>query len=629
MKNLPPDAAPVSTAFRQRAEAAYREDANHSPENRTELSSEEIQEILYELRVHQIQLEMQNEELRQAQVRLKVSQDRYFDLYDQAPVGYCTVDQHGLILETNLAVGTLLGAPCGNLVGQPLSRMIHKDDVDKLYMLSRQLIKSGEPQSCELRLDKQGGTAVWAQLSATVTQNEEGGPFIHVVITDINDLKRAEAALENRLATLTCPPGQAEDVTFRELFDLATIQRIQDEFAEATGVASIITSLDGTPLTQPSNFCRLCNIIRCTKVGRRNCYRSDAILGHHHPEGPLIQPCLSGGLWDAGASISVGDRHLANWLIGQVRDETQSEGKIREYARAIGVDEGEAAAAFGEVPCMSLARFQQVAKMLFTLANHIANAAYQNVQQARLITERKCAVEAMQKKNEEVEHFTYTVSHDLKSPLVTIKTFLGYLEKDLGSEMSKRLSEDVGFIHGAADKMVLLLEELLKFARIGYKKHPPVEATLQEIVQEAMTLVAGQISERGARVAVTQEPLWLFVDRVRLVEVFQNLLDNAVKFLGEQPHPRIEVGWETVGEELEIFVRDNGLGIDPRHISKLFGLFEKLDPRTPGSGMGLAMVRRIVEAHGGKIRVESAGLGLGTTFRFTLSETQLRPASVP
>ena len=106
------------------------------------------------------------------------------------------------------------------------------------------------------------------------------------------------------------------------------------------------------------------------------------------------------------------------------------------------------------------------------------------------------------------------------------------------------------------------------------------------------------------------------------MQIFQNLVDNAVKFLGDQPAPRIEIGAEQEGGEIVLFVRDNGKGIDPRHQQKLFGLFEKLDPKTPGSGIGLATVSRIVEAHGGKIRVESAGLGQGTTFRFTLSKTK-------
>ena len=107
--------------------------------------------------------------------------------------------------------------------------------------------------------------------------------------------------------------------------------------------------------------------------------------------------------------------------------------------------------------------------------------------------------------------------------------------------------------------------------------------------------------------------------------IFQNLIDNAIKFLGNQPAPRVEIGIERAGGEVEIFVRDNGQGIDPKGQTKVFGLFEKLDISTPGSGLGLALVRRIVELHGGKIRVESEGSGLGTTFRFTLAKTQIRP----
>jgi signal transduction histidine kinase len=154
-----------------------------------------------------------------------------------------------------------------------------------------------------------------------------------------------------------------------------------------------------------------------------------------------------------------------------------------------------------------------------------------------------------------------------------------------------------------------------------------VDVPLQEIVREARRLVAGQIAERGVRVEVTSEPIVLHGDRPRLVEVFQNLLDNAVKFLGDQPEPRIEIGAVQEGGEVVLFVRDNGKGIDPRHRSKLFGLFEKLDPRTPGSGIGLAMVRRIVEAHGGTIQAQSDGPGKGSTFRFTLAKTFLLPST--
>ena len=226
-------------------------------------------------------------------------------------------------------------------------------------------------------------------------QNEE---LRSGAISDITERKRLEDVIEKRLVALTRPLNRTKGITFEDLFDPLVIQRIQDEFSAATGVASIITQPDGTPITRPSNFCRLCEgIIRRTETGRINCCRSDALLGCHHPEGPIIQTCLSGGLWDAGASITVGDCHVANWLIGQVRDETQSEEKMRDYAHAIGAEEESVLEAFREVPTMSLARFKQVAQALFTLANQLSTTAYQNVQQARFIHERMQAEEALRR----------------------------------------------------------------------------------------------------------------------------------------------------------------------------------------------------------------------------------------
>ena len=147
---------------------------------------------------------------------------------------------------------------------------------------------------------------------------------------------------------------------------------------------------------------------------------------------------------------------------------------------------------------------------------------------------------------------------------------------------------------------------------------------LKEIIQEALDLVAGRIAQRRVQVRVTKEPILLYGDRRRLVEVFQNLVDNAVKFMGDQPDPWVEIGSEPVDDELVLFVRDNGMGIDPRHQSILFGLFEKLDPHQEGTGLGLALVRRIVEAHGGRIWVESEGPGKGACFRFTLGKNVRR-----
>ncbi len=237
----------------------------------------------------------------------------------------------------------------------------------------------------------------------------------------------------------------------------------------------------------------------------------------------------------------------------------------------------------------------------------------------RDISQRRQAELELRQKNEDLERFAYTVSHDLKSPLVTIQVFLGYLEKDIKKQDEARIAGDMDHIRAAAAKMARLLDELLELSRIGRKVNPPGEAPLQAVVGEALELVAGRISQRGVDVRVTGEPYLLVGDRPRLVEIFQNLLDNAVKFMGDQPAPVVEVGVEKGGGGPVLFVRDNGLGIDPRYQPRLFGLFEKLDPATDGTGIGLAIVKRIVEHHGGKIWVESAGLGHGTTFYFTLA----------
>ena len=135
-------------------------------------------------------------------------------------------------------------------------------------------------------------------------------------------------------------------------------------------------------------------------------------------------------------------------------------------------------------------------------------------------------------------------------------------------------------------------------------------------------MVAGRIAQEKPSIVLTSEPVSLYGDRLRLVEVFQNLIDNAVKFASTVPAPRIEIIAERVEGEIVIRVRDNGIGIDPRHQHKLFGLFEKLQPEIEGTGIGLALVKRIIDVHDGRIWIDSAGPGQGTTVSFTLPATK-------
>ena len=235
----------------------------------------------------------------------------------------------------------------------------------------------------------------------------------------------------------------------------------------------------------------------------------------------------------------------------------------------------------------------------------------------RDITERRIKEKEIEEKNAELERFTYTVSHDLKSPLVTIKTFLGYLEQDMSDSNEAQIGKDIGYMRTAADKMGRLLDELLEMSRVGRVVNPSVNVTFNELVEDALNSVAGSISESGVEVRVDDAAISLHGDRQRLVEIWQNLIENSVKYLGDRKSPLIEVGVERDGEETLFFVRDNGIGIDPRYKEKIFGLFEKLDQKTEGSGLGLALVKRIVALYHGAIRVESE-LGKGACFRFTL-----------
>lgn len=202
---------------------------------------------------------------------------------------------------------------------------------------------------------------------------------------------------------MSVPQGSKEPrpLKFEDLFDLEEIQAIQDRFAKANGVASLITGPDGTPITKPSNFCRLCTeIIRRTDKGLRNCRCSDAELGKGGTAGPVVRPCLSGGLWDGGAGISVSGKHLANWLVGQVRNEAQSDEKMLAYAREIGADEKEFRKALAEVKVMPAAQFKSICDTLFLFANQLSRTAHHNYQKNKESAERRKAEEAQRESEE-------------------------------------------------------------------------------------------------------------------------------------------------------------------------------------------------------------------------------------
>jgi len=202
---------------------------------------------------------------------------------------------------------------------------------------------------------------------------------------------------------------------FTELFDQNEIQSIQDSFARATGVASIITDPQGNPITKPSNFCRLCkDIIRKSEKGLSNCIHSDAAIGRYHPDGPVIKCCLSGGVWDAGASISVAGNHIANWLVGQVRNQETDISQVMAYADVIGVNQNEFNLALDEVTVMSQDQFKHISESVFLMANQLSKQAYQKYRQDKIILEKKETQDKLSKKTIELQKAVDQLLEELK-----------------------------------------------------------------------------------------------------------------------------------------------------------------------------------------------------------------------
>ena len=182
--------------LRRQAEEKARDGAARVPENLDTLTPEQQARLVHELRVHQIELEMQNDELLRTQERLEASRERYFDLYDQAPVGYLTISEAGSIVEANLTAATLLGVPRSALSGQPMSRFVLPEDQDVYYLHRRYLFETGSPQACELRLLRRDGSSLWARLEATVVQEPGGVRASRSVLSDIDERQRAATALK-------------------------------------------------------------------------------------------------------------------------------------------------------------------------------------------------------------------------------------------------------------------------------------------------------------------------------------------------------------------------------------------------------------------------------------------------
>lgn len=234
------------------------------------------------------------------------------------------------------------------------------------------------------------------------------------------------------------------------------------------------------------------------------------------------------------------------------------------------------------------------------------------------ITDRKMAEKALLDKNSELERFTYSVSHDLKSPLITIQTFADMIKQDLESENYSRAYTDLGKISAASFKMSCLLNDLLEISRIGKMIRSISRVDMNILIGDVLSQLAGLIKMKNVFVKIMPTLPDVSGDRQRIMAVVQNLIENAIKYSDVNKEIKIVIGTRSSVDECLFYIQDNGVGIDPKDQMQIFGLFSKLGTGTQGTGVGLALVKRIIEVHGGRVWVESEGVGYGSTFCFTL-----------
>jgi len=252
-------------------------------------------------------------------------------------------------------------------------------------------------------------------------------------------------------------------------------------------------------------------------------------------------------------------------------------------------------------------------KLLKITGELLSNA----LRRKRVESEKARLIKELGAKNAEMERFTYTVSHDLRSPLITIQGFLGFLKMDMSRRDDKKSNTDIKMIEEAVKNMDALLASTLELSRIGRVVNPPRVVPYEEIVKYSLAQLAEKIRSNGISVLVAKDLPQVYVDRMRITEVLVNLIENSIKYMGNQKDPLVEIGYNADNEKPFFFVRDNGMGIDPSQHEKVFELFYKLDNKSEGSGAGMAIVKRILEVYGGLVWIESEK-GKGCKICFTL-----------
>ncbi len=624
-------------------------------------------------------------ERKQAQAALIESERNYREIFNATSDAIFIHDSaSGIIIDVNESMLTMYGystkAEIQNLTTDMLSA------IEEGYTESKAIEKINESalkhqSTFEWRAKRKNGEVFWAEVSLQSTQIGGKGRTL-AVVRDITERKRLEESLQKRIIALTQPLNANENIDFFELFGLDEIQNIQDAFADIAGVASVITYPDGRLITKPSNFCKLCNLIRSTEKGLAKCIRNSERINLTENGGTFIIPCLRAGLYDAGAAIKVGGKHIANWLIGQIQDDGLPTEEINNFAEEIGVDKVEFLEALAEVPRMSKLKFERIAEALNSFANELSSKAYQNILQARFIVDKqkaqdevlrlnaeledivnqrtmelKAAMEELQDSNIELQtmneqmmdtskrivqlneelnealatkdRFFSIIAHDLRNPFVVLLNNSEILQNYYDRLDDETKLKKINDIKEASSYTYTLLENLLTWARAqkGNINFVPNVYNAYDIIYMNYLVLKSQAATKRVSINISCPPeTTLYCDRDMIDTVIRNLLSNAIKYTNPDGEVEIGVIEDYISDNIAydcIFIKDSGIGIDDSDIDKLFHIDNKFVRKgTSGessTGLGLILCKEFIEKHNGKIWVESE-IGVGSTFFITMQK---------
>ncbi len=511
------------------------------------------------------------------------------------------------------------------------------DDRSQVGQLVYIALSEKKPWSIEYRIKHRDGSYRWIFERGRGVFDENGRIICcDGVIFDITERKNAEEALKEseerlkmKLDYILSPDVDVKEFALTDIIDPDKLQEIQNDFAIANGVASIITNPQGELITKPSNVSIINGIILAAVKNVIKDIKPAPGFDEKSVGKPLVRKIEDCGLVIAGVPIIVGGKHIANWIIGPVKIETEPDEKIKQYAVSTGTDAAKFNEALVNMQLMPLERFNDISRLLLSFAMEISALGYNNIKLAKEITYRKEAEASLLKSETELrdtnaskDKFFSIIAHDLKSPLAALRSMIGMLDDSLEEFSDEEIKEVVHEMNQSGKQVYELLEDLLSWSRAqtGKIQYHPDNFDISIVAVNVLTLLKANAEKKDINLhSKIKEGTVCYADPNMISTVLRNLISNALKFTNTKGEVFIDS--KETDSFLEISVNDNGVGISKENLEKLFRIDVHLTTigtsNEKGTGLGLILCKEFIETNDGRIWVESEP-GNGTSFKFTL-----------